>query len=76
MNSLFNPDNPIFHFLSRIADIIFLNLLFLLCCIPIITIGPSISALYYCMLKIIRKRDSSITGMFFHSFAMLWRERC
>ena len=68
MNSLFNPDNPIFHFLSRIADIIFLNLLFLLCCIPIITVGPSISALYYCMLKIIRNRDSSITGMFFHSF--------
>ena len=68
MNSLFNPDNPIFHFLSRIADIIFLNLLFLLCCIPIITVGPSISALYYCMLKIIRNRDSSITGKFFQSF--------
>ncbi len=68
MNFLFNFDNPVFRFLSRITDIILLNLLCLLCCIPIITIGPSVTALYYCMLKITRNRDSSIMGMFFQSF--------
>lgn len=68
MNFLFNFDNPVFRFLSRITDIILLNLLFLICCIPIITIGPSVTALYYCMLKIVRNHDSSITEMFFHSF--------
>lgn len=68
MNSLFNPDNPIFSFLSRITDIVILNLLCILCCIPIVTIVPSLGALYYCMLKIVRDRDSSIIAMFFHSF--------
>ena len=68
MNSLFNPDNPLFRFLGRIFDVVYLNLLCLICCIPIITIGPSVTALYYCMLKIARERDSSISGMFFHSF--------
>ena len=68
MNSLFNFNNPLMRFLSRILDILYLNLLFLLCCLPIITIGPSFSALYYCLLKILRDQDSSITTMFFHSF--------
>lgn len=68
MNSLFNLDNPVFRALGRIFDIVYLNLLCLVCCLPIITIGSSITALYYCMLKISRDRDSSITNMFFHSF--------
>lgn len=70
MNSLFNIDNPIFRFLARMFDVVYLNILCLVCCIPIITIGPSITALYYCMLKISRNRDSSITSMFFHSFKL------
>lgn len=68
MNSLFHYDNPIFQSLGRIVDLVLLNFLFLLCCIPIITIGPSITALYYCMLKISRDQDSSMIKMFFHSF--------
>lgn len=68
MKSLFNLDNPLFRFFTRIFDIAQLNLLFLLCCIPIVTIGPAITALYYCLFKIVRKTDTSITAMFFHSF--------
>lgn len=76
MSSLFNLDNPVFKFLSRLFDMLYLNLLCLLCCAPIITIGPSITALYYCMMKISRDRDSSITGMFFHSFKMNLKQGC
>jgi len=68
MGSLFKWDNPIIRFLSRVFDMAYLNVLCLVCCIPVITIGPSITALYYCMLKISRNRDSSITRMFFNSF--------
>lgn len=68
MNSFFDLDNPVFRFLGRIFDIAHLNVLCLICCIPIITIGPSVTALYYCMLKIARKSDTTISQMFFHSF--------
>lgn len=68
MKSLFNLDSPIIEFLNRVTDIFLLNLLFLICCIPIITVGPSITALYYCTINISRKQDSSIFRMFFHSF--------
>lgn len=67
MNSLFDMDKPIFRFLSRVFDVMYLNLLFLLCSIPIVTIGASAAALYYCTLKICKDRDSSITNMFFYS---------
>ena len=46
MDRIFNMDNKFFTFMSRVADLIILNLLFLLCCIPIVTIGPAITAMY------------------------------
>ena len=70
MNSLFKSNNPVFRILTRIFDLMYLNLLCLLCCIPVITIGASVTALYYCMLKISRDSDSSISKMFFSSFRL------
>ena len=57
-----------FRFFSRIADLMLLNILFWVCCLPIVTIGTSISALYSVSLKLIRKTDSHITKDFFHAF--------
>lgn len=41
-----NVDNPFFNFMGRLADIVLLNLLFLVCSLPMITIGASLAALY------------------------------
>ena len=69
-------DNPIFNVLTRVCDIFILNVLWIVCSIPIITIGASTTALYYSMLKINREADSSITGMFFHSFFQNLKQGC
>lgn len=61
-------DSGFFRFLSTIADLIVLNLLFLLCCIPFITIGPALTAMYYVTLRIVRKEEAHIAKDFFHSF--------
>ncbi len=34
-------ENPVIAFLNKMADLILLNLIFLLCCIPVVTIGTS-----------------------------------
>lgn len=70
MKSLFDLDNPVLRFLGRVFDIAYLNILCVVCSIPVITIGPSVTALYYCLLKIARKQDSSISRMFFDSLKM------
>ncbi len=69
MNNLFNIDGPIMKYLSWFADMIILSFLWFICCIPIITIGPSTSALYYVTLKIARKEEEiKISSSFFHAF--------
>lgn len=74
--NIFKIDSPIFNGLSRICDFLLLNLLWVLCSIPIITIGVSTTALYYCMMKINRERDSGIIKMFFKSFRQNFKQGC
>ena len=38
---LFDPDSPIMSFLARVADLVILNVLWLLCCLPVVTAGAS-----------------------------------
>ena len=46
MKNLFSIDSPLMAFLSRVWDLIVLNLLFLVFSIPIVTIGASTTSLY------------------------------
>ncbi|MDO5423435.1 MAG: DUF624 domain-containing protein [Eubacteriales bacterium] len=68
MDRIFNMDNKFFTFMGRVADLMILNVLFIICCIPIVTIGASVTAMYYVTLKIIRNEDSYIARSFFKSF--------
>ena len=68
LRGLFDLDNPVMRFLSRVADLLMLNLLFLVCSIPIFTIGASITALYYCFFKMKDQEDGYLTRRFFKSF--------
>lgn len=68
MKSVFNYDGPIFSGLSRLADLLWLNILFIICSIPIVTIGASATALYYVTLKMARDEEGYITKSFFKSF--------
>ncbi len=69
MGGFFNYDNPVWRFVGRIWDLFILNLLWVICSIPIVTFGASTTAMYYCTLKIAKDRDSGgMFTMFFHSF--------
>ena len=68
MGKIFNLDSPFVQFMSRVADLMWLNILFLLCCIPIFTVGASTTAMYYVTLKMVRNEDSYITKSFIKSF--------
>lgn len=68
MNNFFSLDNKFFTFMTRVADLIIINLLFAICCLPVITIGPAMSALYYVTLKMVKNEETYPTKNFFHSF--------
>lgn len=68
MDRIFNMDNKFFTFMGRLADLCILNLLCLICCIPIVTAGASITAMYYVTLKMVRNEEAYIVRSFFRSF--------
>ncbi len=64
----FNLDSPLMQALNKLADLMWLNVLTMLCCIPVITVGPSLTAMHYMALKIVRNEEGYITRGFFKSF--------
>ncbi len=68
MKGILNLNNPFFRFMNRVADLIILNLLCIVCCLPVITIGPAITAMFYVTLKMVRNEECYIIKGFFHSF--------
>ena len=55
MNRLFDLENPVMVFLGRLADLVWLNILYIICCIPVFTIGAATSALYYVTMKMVKE---------------------
>lgn len=55
-------------FLNKIADLMILNILTLICCLPIFTAGAAFTALHYVSLKIVRNEEGYIVKSFFKSF--------
>ena len=61
-------DNPVAHALARFLDFIMLNIIFVICSLPIITIGASTTAMYTVMLKIVKNEEGYIVKGFFQAF--------
>ncbi len=70
MGRFFNLDSPFVSFMNRVADLMILNIIYILVCIPVITIGPATTALYYVTLKMARNEESYIIRSFFRSFKL------
>ena len=68
MKWLFNPENPVMRALSALADLMILNLLTLLCCLPVVTMGAALTALNSAVIKLVQGEDSSPSKDFFRSF--------
>ncbi|MDR0886414.1 MAG: YesL family protein [Clostridiales Family XIII bacterium] len=68
MKGLFEIDGAVYKYMMKIYSLIVLNIMFILCAIPIVTIGSSITALYDVSQKMIDHRDTKIARNFFDSF--------
>lgn len=55
MMDFFSKDGPIFSTLNKTGELLLLGLCFVLTSIPVITIGASASALYYAVVKSVRR---------------------
>ena len=74
MGRFFNMDNKFFVFMGKIADLCMLNLLCIICCIPIVTAGASLTALYYVTMKMVRNEEAYIFRSFFRYFKQNFKQ--
>ena len=74
MGRIFDMNNKFFSFMSKVADLCILNIICVVCCIPVITAGASITAMYYVTLKMVRNEEAYIVRSFFKSFKQNFKQ--
>lgn len=74
MRFLFDLDSPIMQFISRFCDIVILNIVFLITCIPIFTIGAANTALYDVVFRMDTNREGKLFATYFRPFRENFRQ--
>lgn len=67
MRGMFDLNSPLMRGLSKFADLVMLNLLTILCSIPIVTLGAASTALYYSVGRM-HRNEGLVSKDFFHAF--------
>lgn len=71
---LFNLDSPFMQFLTMVGNLMIVNILTIMLCIPILTAGDAITAMYYVTIKMARGDDPYIVKSYFKSFKENFRQ--
>lgn len=74
MQALFSPDSRFMQAMSRIGDLLLLNFFFLLTCVPIITIGAAVTALYTVCFRFGTEREVGVIRSYFQAFRDNWKQ--
>ena len=68
VNKLFDADNKLNRFLARVFDCGILSVLWIVCSIPVFTMGASTIAMYTVTLKMVKNEEGAIIRSFFKAF--------
>ena len=70
----FSYESKFSQLLLKLCYSCYLNLLWLLCSLPVFTVGAATTALYYVSLKIVREEEAHIAATFFRAFRENFRQ--
>ncbi len=68
MKSLFRLDSPVMQMLSKVADLMIVNVLFWHCCLPVVTAGETLAAMHKETQSIALEADDGVVQPFFRAF--------
>ena len=74
MGSFFDFDSDIMNRLRKVTDLIIVNLLTILCCIPVVTVGAALTAAHYTLIKMHRDSENYIIKNYFRSFVQNFKQ--
>ena len=67
IRKFFSYDGKFFGALTKVGEIIIANILFLVCCLPVVTAASSLTSFYYVTVKCVRKDRGTLIPEFFGS---------
>lgn len=67
-HNLFNAESFIWQPFGWVADFLILSCLWLLCCIPVITVGAATAAMYDCCARCLKGGERELFSRFFRTF--------
>lgn len=67
------PETPLWRTLNHLTDLFVLNFLWVLCCLPVITIGGATAALYDSVVHCVRGGENGAYSRFFRTFRNEWK---
>lgn len=70
----FSIDSPLYQFMQRLWDILKLNIMWLLFCIPIVTIGGSTIAAFSVLLRMSEDQEGDVIKDFWKAFKENWKQ--
>jgi uncharacterized membrane protein YesL len=73
MERFWRTDGPIIQFLTKFGQLVILTAVWMICCIPVITIGTASSSFYYAVIKSVRRDVGYPVREFFHCFKRTWK---
>lgn len=71
---IFSQNSKFVKFVNKMLDVLWLNILWIVCCLPIITIGASTCAAYSVTLKLVDDEEGYIAKMFFKAFKQNFKQ--
>lgn len=74
LQDLFSLNGPYARAMNFLWNMLLISVLWILCCIPVITIGASCTAAYYAAAKCVRHQTGKVVSEFFSSFRSNFRQ--
>lgn len=74
VGQLFSTDGAVYRFMTKTGNIILATILWIIGCIPIVTIGVSTAALYYTMVKSVRRDVGYVHSEFWRGYKLNFRK--
>ena len=68
MKNLFGQDGPVMRALTDLSTLMFLNILTVIFCIPVVTAGASLAAMHYIFMEMIEERGGPLVTEFWKRF--------
>ncbi|MEK0306912.1 DUF624 domain-containing protein [Bifidobacterium favimelis] len=68
MNRIFSLDGPLYRFLDRVWQLLQLNVLFLLSCLPLVTVGAGLTALFSVVVSMQEEGTVKVGARFWKAF--------